>query len=352
MLALGIRLILPSYLQLYVNEALGSSREYAGRIGPIELSLWRGAYRIHDLRVVRNTNAVPIPFFQCRLVEVSVDWNALVHGKARGKIVMDHPQLNFVDGPSAEDTQTGDGQPWLNMLSDLFPFRLDKADIIGGDIHFRAYHKRPPVDIYLTNVQASISNLTNVKNTLDPLIATVTATGTAMESGRFKFDMALDPGSYRPNFSLSTQLIDLDVKRLNPLTRAYGDFDFEQGRFDFVAEVTTKDGFLEGYAKPLFRNLRVASLRDLEKGGPIQFLWESAIGLLGRVFRNQPRQQFGTRITIEGNFDNPRTSILEIVGNVLRNAFVQAYLPRLEGRVAPKVVNRQGRAGSLERNDQ
>jgi hypothetical protein len=130
----------------------------------------------------------------------------------------------------------------------------------------------------------------------------------------------------------------VDVVRLNALSLAYGDFDFKGGRFDLVVELATKDGFLEGYAKPLFRNLEVFSLRDLQSKDPLGVFWQALVGLTTKIFENQPRDQFGTRITLQGDLDNPRTSILEIVGNVLRNAFVQAFLPRLEGRVAPVLV--------------
>ena len=326
------RVMLPTYLRAYANQTLDESPDYHGQIGTVTVHLWRGTYSAEDISITKTANAVPVPFFECPHIDFSIDWSSLYHGAIRAKVRMERPRLNFVQGPTSEESQTGADQPWLDILNQLSPFRIDKAEITDGRIHFRAFHTNPQVNVYLSNVQASITNLTNIEDKLDPLIAHIHATGDAMESGRFQFDMSLDPQSHRPTFDMSVQLLDMDVTRLNALTLAYGDFDFTSGRFDFVMEVATKDGFLEGYAKPLFRNVQVLSLRDVKNDNPVQLLWEALVGVVGAVFKNQSRDQFGTRITLSGNLDDPSTNILEVVGNVLRNAFVRAYLPHIEHR--------------------
>lgn len=329
----GARLALPSYLRSYVNRVLDESPDYVGSIGDVEVHMWRGAYTVLDMNIRKRRHAVAVPFFECPRVDFSLSWNALLHGAARGKIVMDRPKLNFVHGPSTEETQTGTDQPWLQIVDDLYPFRIDKAEVHGGEVHFRTFHTSPQVNIYLSEVEGTLENLTNIRDTTDPMVAKLAATGDAM-GGEFSLDMTLDPDSHQPTFELSARLLDVDVTKLNSLTRAYGDFDFEEGRFDYVMEVGVKEGQMEGYAKPLFRGVKVLSLRDIGTKDPLQLFWEALVGIVGEVFKNQPRDQFGTRITLSGEFDNPRTDLPEIVGNVLRNAFVRAYLPRFEGRVA------------------
>jgi hypothetical protein len=49
------------------------------------------------------------------------------------------------------------------------------------------------------------------------------------------------------------------------------------------------------------------------------------------VLENPSRDQFGTLIPFSGDLSGTTTAdIFATVGNVLRNAFVRAYLPRLE----------------------
>ena len=344
-LLVAARLALPWWLQGYVNKTIDRSPDYDGRVGEIEVHLLRGAYTINDLKIVKTTNLVPVPFFEGKKVDFSLDYKALWENRAlRGEIIMIEPRLNFVDGETEEEGQTGAGQPWLAIIEDLYPFRIDKATVVDGRVAFRAFYKEPEVDVYLSDVQAVLQNLTNIEHKTDPLMATLKVKATAMDSGDFELDMAMDPSSYRPHLQLAMRLLNLNVNQLNALAKAYGQFDFEGGQFDLVVEAATKNGFVDGYAKPLFRGVQVISLQDAKEDNPFEFFWEALVGTVGEVLTNQPHDQFGTRITIEGELDDPKVSVLEIIGNVLKNAFVRAYLPRLEGRTAPSArgLNTEG----------
>jgi hypothetical protein len=59
--------------------------------------------------------------------------------------------------------------------------------------------------------------------------------------------------------------------------------------------------------------------------------WEALVGAAAEILKNQRRDQFGTVIPLRGQVDRPSGDMLATVGNVLYNAFVRAYLPRLEG---------------------
>lgn len=337
-LALGLvilRLILPGFLKDYANKVLAQSPDYDGQVESVSVHLWRGAYSIDGVKIVRTTRRMPVPFFEAKRLDLQVDWKSLFQGKLRGSTRIEEPKLNFVLGRSREESQTGEDQPWLSMLNELAPFRLDKAEVVKGEIHLHTFYTTPKVNIFLSDIDATVENLTNASDKLDPLIATVRAEGKAMHTGDFELDMKLDPQAHRPNFELATRLVDLDVRTLNDLARAFGGLDFEDGRFDFVVEATTKDGFLDGYAKPLFRDAIVLGPSDFERGNLLKVGWEAIVGAVGTILSNHERQQFGTRFAIVGEFDDPNASTLEVIGNVLRNAFVRAYLPNIEGRSAP-----------------
>jgi hypothetical protein len=85
--------------------------------------------------------------------------------------------------------------------------------------------------------------------------------------------------------------------------------------------------------KPLFRNLQVFSLKgDLKDENALQAFWQALVGTVTGLFTNQRRDQFGTLIPFEGSISGrTRTDILAVLGNILRNALLSAYLPRLEG---------------------
>jgi hypothetical protein len=327
------RAVLPWGVRGYVNRTLDRNQLYAGTIGQVQIHLWRGAYSIHDIKISKRTGNVPVPFFSSRTVDFAIEWRALLHRRVVGRIVMEHSELNFVDAPTEDEAQTGAGAPWLQIIRDLFPFKINSAIIRHGAVHSRAYQKRTPVDVYLSQVEGTIDNLGNIDDQTNPLVATVQARAVAMDQAKLDFKMTLDPFSYRPTFHMALRLVGLDVTKVNDLALAYGKFDFKRGWFDLVIETDAKEGQLTGYVKPLFRDLKVFSLvQDMKQDNPLRFLWQALVGAATTVFKNQPRDQFGTLIPFTGDASGAtRTDILATIGNVLRNAFVRAYLPRLEG---------------------
>lgn len=325
------RAALPSFIRNYVQRTIDQSELYQGRIGDIDLYLWRGAYTIEDVRINKITGNVPVPLFSSPRVDLAIEWDALMEGKVVGRILFDSPELNFVDSSEDAGDQTGAGGPWLEIIRDLFPFKINSAVVRNGSIRFRAVDTSPPVELQLEQLEATISNLTNIHDEVTPLVTTVSAKGVAMGHADFEYEMKLDPFSYRPTFQMAARLLRLDVTKTNDLARAYGAFDFEHGWFDLVIELDAKEGRLEGYVKPLFRNLTVLSLDDVGQNNPLKLFWEALVGAASELLKNQPRDQFGTVIPLRGDLTNPRSDLLAILGNVLRNAFIRAYLPRLQG---------------------
>ena len=326
------RAVLPRLVRDYVNRTLDRNPLYAGRIGDVQIHLLRGAYSIHDIRLSKTTGNVPVPLLSAKRIDFAIEWKALLHHRIVGRFLMDQPELNFVDAPSEEESQTGAGGPWLQMIRDLFPFTINSGIVQDGSVHFRTFQGHKPVDVYLSHLEGSIDNLSNIDRETNPLVTTVQAKALAMDQAKLEYKMVLDPFSYRPTFHLAVRLIGLDATKLNDLALTYGKFDFKRGWFDLVLETDAKEGQLTGYVKPLFRNLKVFSLKqDLKEDTVLQFFWQALVGCTTSVLKNQTRDQFGTLIPFTGDASGATTKdILATVGNILRNAFVRAYLPRLE----------------------
>ncbi len=324
---------LEAWVTAYVNHTIDKNQLYDGKIDDVEINLWKGEYSIHNIRLLKKTGNVVAPFFDCKRLDIAVEWRALTHGTVKAKVLAESPEINFVAGPTEGDSQTGTvggGGPWLGILRDLAPFEINSAEVHNGSVHFKAYHREPVVDIYLDQLNVQVTNLTNIEDRLNPLNARVDVTGRAMDSGKFECHVKLNPFSYKATFDLALRLTNLDVSKLNPFTKAYGDFDFETGYFDLVVELTSKNGLLEGYTQPMFRNMKIFGPKDFQ-GDVFNGFWQALLGVGNLVLQNQPRDQFATRIPLTGQIDAPTPDVVPTVLNVLRNAFIRAYLPRLEG---------------------
>jgi hypothetical protein len=321
----------------YVNRTLNRSPIYQGRVADIDLHLWRGAYTIRDVRIIKTTGDIPVPLFRSNEIDLAVEWSAILHGKIVGQISINQPEVNFVDDPSTGASETGAGGPWLQIISGLFPFDINSVRLNDGSVHFRTYQRSVPVDVYLSHLECQVNDLTNVRHSITPLLTTVNLTALAMDQAKLELKMKLNPFSYNPTFNLEMRLLGLDITTTNPLIEVYGGFNVKRGLFDLVLNVNSDEGTINGYVKPLFRNLVVFDLaQDIQQDhNPIQVFWQAIVGGVTAVVNNYDRDQLGTLIPFTGTLKGPQIDFLATVGNLLRNAFIRAYLPRLEQQMEP-----------------
>jgi len=334
----AVRIALPYIVKDYVNKTLSEIPEYSGRVGDVDINLFRGAYVIEDVALVKTGGKVPVPFFSAKRIDLSVQWGAIFEGSVVGEIEMDSPKINFVAGPSEKTSQKSVDDSWTDKVKELFPLRINRFEIHNGEIHYRDFHRDPQVNIFLRNLNATAENLTNSKDVSKTLMATITATGNAMGSGSFRLHADINPFAKAPTFNLDAELKNIDLVKLNNFIKAYGKFDVEKGSFELFTELAASKGKFEGYIKPIFRNMQVLSL-EKDSSNPLQLFWESIVGAVTGIFENKPEDQLAARIPFSGSFEDPDANIWSTIGSVLENAFIRALLPSIEGSVDLKKVN-------------
>jgi hypothetical protein len=184
----------------------------------------------------------------------------------------------------------------------------------------------------MKDIHVLAENLSNVNENKELLPATVTASANTY-GGNVNLNMKLDALNKIPTFDLNAELKDLNLVQLNDFLKAYGKFDVQKGTFSIYTEAAARNNKITGYAKPVIKDLDVVEWKD-EKEDPLgQKILETLIGFGGWIFKNKTEDQVATEIDFEGNLDNPEISIWEIVGEALRNAFIQALYPSIENSI-------------------
>lgn len=329
---IGIRAALPYLVEDYVNGKLARMGDYSGRVADVDLAVWRGAYRLHGLRVGKTGGEVPVPLLAAPWVDISMSWRDLWRGKVVAEVAFERPEVHFVDGRGDQDSQSGRGVDWRERLEALVPTRIDVVSVHDGTVVFHNFLSNPPVDVETTNVQATIRNLTNVRDVDGRRVAELEATAAVLGDARLESEARFDPFGRMETFSFALRLLEVDLTAINDLARAYFGIDFESGNGEFVMELEAEDGRLSGYAKPLFQHIRIFSWgRDEQEGNPFRIAWEALAEAVTSLLKNQPADQFATRIEIRGNIDNPDLDIFSAIAGILRNAFGEALKPYFEG---------------------
>lgn len=327
------RIALPYVVLDYLNGRLAKMGSYTGHIVDIDIHLWRGAYSIDGLSVTKVDGKVPVPLFKTTRADISLTWVSLARGHFRGKIDFYDPVVNFVDGKGEGDTQTGKGVDWRAQLHALAPFRFDEINVFNGAITFHNFVSSPKVDLTMSDVNGQVTNLTNVQREGGDRVAKMHATAKILGDAPLETRAEFDPVTRLGDFHYEITVHNIKLVKANDLVRAYSGLDFAGGEGDFVMELQAKDSKLTGYAKPIFKGLKIFSWKqdvEQDKKGPLKLAYEAVAEGVSKVFKNQAKDQFATRVAISGNIDAKSVSTSDAIIGILRNAFVEAYKPNLE----------------------
>lgn len=338
-LLVALHLALPYLVREYLNDKLANMGDYRGQVADVDLAWWRGAYKINGLKIVKTSGKVPVPLLDAPLIDLAVSWRSLWYDKAVvAKVTFVRPVLNFVDGGSKQASQTGQGTDWRQQLEKLLPITLNEVLIDNGVLTFRNFNSKPPVDLKATQLDANIRNLTNVRNKKGRRDASLDASALLLGDAKVESRATFDPFSDFDDFQFRLRATGIELRKLNDFSSAYGKFDFNAGHGDLVIEAQAENGRLTGYIKPLLRDVDVFNwqqdVQEKDKGF-FRSVWEALVGATQTVLKNQPKNQFATRVELSGSVRKQDVSAFEAFLQILRNGFIQAFNAQYE-QPAPK----------------
>jgi hypothetical protein len=328
-----IRLCLPSIVKYYANKTLQNNIEgYTGSIEDVDIHLYRGAYAIKALRIDKKQGELPVPFVSVDEIDFSIEWRSLFKGALVATIKTFNPRINFVDGPSEEQSQTGEEGNWQEAVKELFPLQINTFAINNGEVHFQNFSTKPKVDVAINQIHLVARNFTNTEKLSGSKVATINGEAKMLDKGHVKLSLEMNPLQEQPPFDMNFSLENVPLVELNDFMKAYAGVDAEEGTFALFSEMTGENNQFKGYVKPIFKNVKILDLKE-DKHDPISVLKEAGIDLLTLIFRNHSKDQVATKIPISGSFDNPDVNVWRTIMNVLRNAFIEAINPKLDGTV-------------------
>ncbi len=162
-----------------------------------------------------------------------------------------------------------------------------------------------------------------------------------MGSGPTEIEFAFRPETKGPDFDLKVRIENTDMRTMNDLFRAYGKFDVVAGIFSLYSEIKVRQGKIEGYVKPLFRDINVYDQRQDREKSVFRKLYEGLVGGIAGLLQNRPREEVATETSISGDIESPQASTWETVLRLIQNAFFKAILPGFEREVSQRSGNQK-----------
>jgi hypothetical protein len=208
--------------------------------------------------------------------------------------------------------------------------RVDRLEIVDGNFGFVNQTTTPD---YRVSVNDTRLILTNVSSLPSGETAVAKLTGKFMGGGPARADFRLHPTRPGPDFDLSVQIDETDLKAMNDLLRAHGKFDVTAGRFSLFTEIAVKDRQVSGYVKPLFQDMVVYDPEQDRDKKALRKVYESVVGGISKILENRPRDEVATRVELSGPLENPNSSFIETITGLVQNAFFKAILPGFDAQL-------------------
>jgi hypothetical protein len=205
--------------------------------------------------------------------------------------------------------------------------RIDEGMIDNSEFGFVNKAAKPEYRVFLSGTDIYLANWSNQ---LTEGTAIVRLRGMFMGTGATQVDGVFRPETQFPDFDLSLRIVNTQVKGMNNVLRAHGGVDVVTGVFSVFTEMKVKNGTIDGYLKPLFKDVTAYDPTQDRDKGLLKKISEKLVNVASSVLKNTPRGEVATKADLSGPVKNPQTSTWEMVVTLIQNAFFEAVLPGFE----------------------
>jgi hypothetical protein len=344
-----INFALGPILTWYVNKQMANMKEYVGHVNSINVNLITASANVEGINLKKKNGQIPIPFFYTNTANVGLEWKSLLKGRVVAKIDVDSFMVNFVKGPTKEQSQTSVDKSWIDLADKLMPISINRFEVHSGEVHYRDFFSSPRVDLFANRIHILGENLSNVKDSTDNKLPAKVDLRANIYGGAVTVKTNLNALSKVPLFDLTAEVKKMPLPKLNDFIKAYGNFDVQKGSFSAYAEAASKDNKIKGYVKPFVEDLDVLNLQQEKNDAPKTKLYEALIEVGSWFVENHKTDNIATRIDIEGKLDKPDVSVWQIVTDLLRNAFVKALFQSVDNTVTISTVDEKRDKTFLEK---
>lgn len=256
------------------------------------------------------------------------------HREARiSDITVGDLRLDYIHTAATEAAEAERASEVAEAATDDTPAMLVRIERFQLDDSTLALVNRDADNPYRVYVNQADLLVTRLSSGFQDGPATFKLTGQLMGSGAVRGTATFREERNGPDFDMDVAVENASLPALNDLLRAYGKLDVTEGTFSVYSEIKVQNGRIEGYVKPLVKDVRVYDPKQDKKKPVLKKIYEKVVGGLAKALDNRPRDEVATVADISGPLEDPKTGTWEIVVRLVSNAFVKAILPGFEREI-------------------
>jgi hypothetical protein len=331
---------LPALLTWLANVAMRRVPGIRGRVGRMQIDFIAPALSVKGVSVVTLNGGAPGHRIEIGTLALSSRWNAILRGALVASLHVDAPRLLFNadgirschegDGKKQKNQLDKSGRSWQEKLTQLPRFKVASAMLTGGEVRVAGVPGERGAEVSVDRLNLRAENITNSTELSPTLMTRLSADARLLSSGKFRLEAQGYPLAKVPTFNADLSSSDIDLSVLRNIILKAVDIDVRNGIAGLYVEAAAADGYISGYAKPVFDHLE---LEPPAHSGFFARLKVWAAKALTWLITNKRRDRIATRLDFEGAVDDPDFDITDAVLRFIRNAFSTAERASLEHRI-------------------
>src|SRR5262249_47339253 len=127
--------------------------------------------------------------------------------------------------------------------------KADQIKIQRSKVAYRDETTSPPYRLFVNDLDVTVKNFTNIRMPDTDAPGTADLRGKFVDSGDMRIHATFRPKENRTDFDVAMQIENADLRAMNDVWRAYGNFDIDHGTLSLYSEVSVRNGETSGYVK-------------------------------------------------------------------------------------------------------
>jgi membrane protein len=333
-----VRTGLPALLTWLVNAAVRKRPGIRGKVQRMQINFLTPGVTLSGVSVAMLDP--PGHRLEASVVALKGQWRDLLKGAVAASLHVNAPRL-LINAIGMGGSQGGDGKkqkpppdkagtPWQEKIMQLPRFRISPVLVTDGAVQIVGAPGEKDAELTVDRLNLCVENITNTTALAPSLMASVTADARLLSSGECRLQAQGYPLAKIPTFNADLGSSGIDLSLLRNIIQKVADIDLQQGTAALYVEAAAADGYISGYAKPIFDHLVIA---PPAQSGLLARLKVWAAKALTWLITNKRRDRIATRLDFEGAIDDPEFDTTDAVLRFIRNAFSTAERASREHRI-------------------
>jgi len=245
------------------------------------------------------------------------------------EVLLEHLRVDYITSRATETLEREHGRQALRLARRVrdaprLLLQVDTLRLTDSQIGFVNKSSKVPYRLFISDVSLDVKNLSNRSSqgrSRFQVQGAFMGHGTAAVAGGGRLT------AHPVDMDFHLELMNAKLQDLNAFLNAQAGVDVARGTLSVFSEFKVKNGRVEGYIKPLIKDLKIFD-KVKDRGKPLQKRLElHALQFMAYLFRNRSTKEVAAVVRISGPTKDPTASEWEVLRRLLGNGFLHAVQP-------------------------